>query len=73
MRNNLVQNDTFHVNGTYTGFNLNTLTENLYANYSKDYTSGSNSSAIDFAAVFGVLFSGVTGIMAGANMSGQPL
>ncbi|EEB14074.1 cation chloride cotransporter, putative [Pediculus humanus corporis] len=71
MRNNLVQNDTFHVNGTYTGFNLNTLTENLYANYSKDYTSGSNSSAIDFAAVFGVLFSGVTGIMAGANMSGE--
>ncbi|KAL0273450.1 UNVERIFIED_CONTAM: hypothetical protein PYX00_006110 [Menopon gallinae] len=71
--NTLVQNGTFHVNGTYTGWSYNTLHENLYANYSKDYTSANSADfkIIDFAAVFGVLFSGVTGIMAGANMSGE--
>lgn len=67
--NTLVQNSTFHVNGTYTGLSSKTFSENLYASYSKDYTSN-DFRTIDFAAVFGVLFSGVTGIMAGANMSG---
>lgn len=70
MQNTLVQNETFHVNGTYTGLSFQTLTENLYTNYSRDYTSSNNASVIDFATVFGVLFSGVTGIMVGANMSG---
>lgn len=71
MGNTLVQNETFHMNGSYTGLNMTTLHNNLYANYSRDYTSSNIVSVIDFATVFGVLFSGVTGIMAGANMSGK--
>lgn len=64
----LVQNATEHVNGTYTGLLSSTLINNLYSNYSRDYSS--EGTMTDFASVFGVLFSGVTGIMAGANMSG---
>ncbi|XP_055377405.1 solute carrier family 12 member 9 [Condylostylus longicornis] len=64
--NTLVQNIT---KANYTGLSLKTLHENLYQNYSKDYTSNGNE--INFAKVFGVLFAGVTGIMAGANMSGE--
>lgn len=67
--NSLVQNATEHVNGTYTGLLSSTLMSNLYSNYSRDYSS--NGVMTDFASVFGVLFSGVTGIMAGANMSGE--
>jgi potassium/chloride transporter 9 len=47
----------------YTGLSMQTLQENLYPNYGQDYTSGG--SYVNFAIVFGVLFSGVTGIMAG--------
>lgn len=67
--NTLVQNRTHLVNGTYTGLSWTTLNYNLYQSYTPDYTS--NGQVPDFATVFGVLFSGVTGIMAGANMSGE--
>ncbi|GBP00487.1 Solute carrier family 12 member 9 [Eumeta japonica] len=57
-------------NATYTGLNKSTLLENLYPEYGIDYTTA-NGEMVDFASVFGVLFTGVTGVMAGANMSGE--
>ena len=42
---------------------------NLYPNYSQDCEDPGGK--VDFFTVFGVLFSGVTGIMAGANLSGD--
>lgn len=53
----------------YTGFSLTTFTENLGPSFGRDYTS--NNIAVTFSSVFGVLFCGVTGILAGANMSGK--
>ncbi|CAD6243884.1 GSCOCG00013188001-RA-CDS [Cotesia congregata] len=67
--NTLVKNITEQLNASYTGLRATTLQGNLYSNYTADYSSDGRMS--DFASVFGVLFSGVTGIMAGANMSGE--
>lgn len=67
--NTLIQNATYHVNETYTGLLLDTLKSNLFPDYGKDYTA--RGEAVTFSTVFGVLFSGVTGIMAGANLSGE--
>ncbi|KAF9405410.1 hypothetical protein HW555_013838 [Spodoptera exigua] len=54
----------------YTGLSSTTLYDNLYPAYGRDYTT-TDGQMVDFASVFGVLFTGVTGVMAGANMSGE--
>lgn len=58
-----------NITGNFTGLSAETFKNNLFANYSRDYTTGE---LTDFPYVFGVLFSSVTGILAGANMSGKP-
>lgn len=52
----------------FTGLDWTTLTTNLYPDYKLDYTTGTPT---DFATVFGVFFTGVTGVLAGANISGD--
>ncbi|CAK1546750.1 unnamed protein product [Leptosia nina] len=54
----------------YTGLSISTFYENLYPKYGRDYST-EDGDLVDFASVFGVLFTGVTGVMAGANMSGE--
>ena len=55
------------VNGSFTGLTTSaTLYGNLWPSYGQDYTSP-DGALVSFATVFGVLFSGVTGIMAGAG------
>ena len=61
-------NRTDLIYGNYTGFSAATMRENTYASYTVDYTTGDT---MNFATVFGVLFSSITGLLAGANMSGK--
>ncbi|XP_071391006.1 solute carrier family 12 member 9 [Centroberyx affinis] len=61
-------NQTHRYNVSYTGFNATTLRNNLGSEYSLDY---STNSVMSFATVFAVMFTSCTGIMAGANMSGE--
>ncbi|XP_048884975.1 solute carrier family 12 member 9-like [Brienomyrus brachyistius] len=62
------RNSTLVYNATYTGFSRTTLRNNLGTGYSLDY---STNTVMTFATVFAVMFNGCTGIMAGANMSGE--
>ncbi|XP_033834167.1 solute carrier family 12 member 9 [Periophthalmus magnuspinnatus] len=61
-------NMTQHFNASYTGYSAKTLRDNIYSGYSLDY---STNSIMSFATVFAVMFTSCTGIMAGANMSGE--
>ncbi|CAL8103865.1 unnamed protein product [Calicophoron daubneyi] len=52
----------------FTGLNIQSLKENSLPSWSEDYTTGLT---MTFLTVFAVFFSSVTGIMNGANMSGE--
>ena len=69
-------NVTNLVNGSFVGISSNSydginmlFQENLYGGYKRDCSD--SEASVDFFTVFGVVFSGVTGIMAGANLSGE--
>lgn len=52
----------------YSGWNSTTLHNNLWPDFTRDYTTNEHQTPL---TVFGVLFNGVTGVMAGANISGD--
>lgn len=58
---NHLLNQTIYPFLNYTGLSRQTFIDNLQPEYGEDYTSGNT--PVNFAIVFGVLFSGVTGIM----------
>lgn len=64
------ENHIFHPNSTNFTVSLSwdTFKSNLNPNYTVDYTTDL---PVDFATVFGVFFTGVTGVLAGANISGD--
>ncbi|XP_028839034.1 solute carrier family 12 member 9 [Denticeps clupeoides] len=61
-------NNTMVYNASYTGFSTATLKSLLSPGYSLDY---STNRMMSFATVFAVMFTSCTGIMTGANMSGE--
>lgn len=52
----------------YTSWSWDTFRSNLRTNYTNDYTQGK---IMNFQGVFAIMFNGCTGIMAGANISGD--
>ncbi|KAL4221557.1 hypothetical protein ACF0H5_019814 [Mactra antiquata] len=79
---NHVRNDTGNVSlpvtFNYTGLKAETFRSNAYGGYERDYSQctqpnskNGQCSVMTFATVFAILFSSVTGIMNGANMSGE--
>ncbi|QQP51146.1 solute carrier family 12 member 9 [Caligus rogercresseyi] len=69
-------NCTLSTQGSFTGigaWNETLIIQNFYDNlYPKyEYDCSESDKSLNFFVIFGVLFSGVTGIMSGANMSGE--
>ena len=65
---NSIFNHTLHNTTLFTGLSFETFYDNLKPHFTIDYSTNKQT---NFAMIFGVLFSGVTGIMAGANISGE--
>ena len=75
-QNTTLHNCTQTINGTFVGLSVSSpakIAENLADNLMRSYSfdCSNPSAAVTYFTVFGVLFSGVTGIMSGANMSGE--
>ena len=58
----LIEDFNQTITARYTGFSFHTLAENMLTNYTMDYTTERHT---DFALMFAIIFSGVTGLMAG--------